>query len=129
MFGKRKSKDENDKGTQSAPDPLSGLGKQPTARSGRSDDQPSPAPLAATSHPASPTPPPSRVGLITAPAAEPVARAKPSAAPLDDGPADGGKSVALEPAAEPAAEPTAKPADAPADQTRPDEQVKAVDAG
>jgi len=272
MFGKRKSKDENDKGTQSAPDPLSGLGKQSSARSGRSDDQPSPAPLAATSHPASPTPPPSRVGLITAPAArtntrlgitappsgpaavqaltrgggasddpvnegrslvvgreiclsgeikscerliiegkvelslaesrvlevtehgiyqgdavvenctiaglfkgnlsargrvtlkstgriigtlrygeleierggkasgtleeagaapaaEPVARTKPSATlpddGPDDGPAEGEKSVAPEPATEPAAE----PADAPADQTRPDEQVKAVDAG
>ena len=268
MFGKRKSKDENDKGTQSVPDPLSGLGKQSSARSGRSDDQPSPAPLAATSHPASPTPPPSRVGLITAPTArantrlgitappsgpaavqaltrgggapadpvnegrslvvgreiclsgeikscerlviegkvelslaesrvlevtehgiyqgdavvenctiaglfkgnlsargrvtlkstgriigtlrygeleierggkasgtleeagaapmaEHVARTNPSATLLDDGPTEGEKSVALEPAAEP----TAEPADAPADQTRPDEQVKAVDAG
>jgi hypothetical protein len=60
-----------------------------------------------------------------APTVEPGARTKPSATLLDDGPAEGEKSIALEPADEPAAE----PADAPADQTRPDEPVKAVDAG
>jgi cytoskeletal protein CcmA (bactofilin family) len=59
------------------------------------------------------------------PTTEPATRTKPSAEQSNNGPAEGEKSVAPDPANEPAAE----PADAPADQTRPDEPVKAVDAG
>jgi cytoskeletal protein CcmA (bactofilin family) len=66
MFGKRKSSDET--GNQGAPDDLTENAERPATRTTpKSDDKPTSGTTATPAQPAPATPPPSRIGMITAP--------------------------------------------------------------